>query len=209
MRWPISWRIRTSRCDIRDTHHKSKATCRAGQPLAGAPGVCATRGIVIGPKEMQRDIWLIANHPAVVRYWRNVKKLARSQLKYASTLEGHRRCAGQHQANMFNITPGCANAWPDVATSNQARMWRDQWSYRRDILAQKRPFCRTRTSSGDSNRLRITAICPLLIRASMRGEVKLSPRPRQAQAASGRIILQGSASLPGKGIEQAKQHKEN
>jgi len=63
---------------------------------------------------MQRDIWLIANHPAVVRYWRNVKKLARSQLKYASTVEGHRRCAGQHQANMFNITPGCANAWSDV-----------------------------------------------------------------------------------------------
>ena len=78
------------------------------------------------------------------------------------------------------------------STSNQARMWRDQWSYRRDVLAQKRPFCRTRTSSGDSNRLRITAICPLLIRASMRGEVKLSPRPRQAQAASGRIILQGT-----------------
>src|SRR6266566_5769239 len=122
MRWPISWRIRTSRCDIRDTHHKSKATCRAGQPLAGAPGVCATRGIVIGPKEMQRDIWLIANHPAVVRYWRNVKKLARSQLKYASTVEGHRRRAGQHQANMFNITPGCANAWPDVLAPLPTRL---------------------------------------------------------------------------------------
>src|SRR5207302_7124325 len=63
-----------------------------------------------------------ANHPAVVRYWRNVKKLARSQLKYASTVEGHRRRAGQHQANMFNITPGCDNAWPDVLAPLPTRL---------------------------------------------------------------------------------------
>ncbi len=87
------------------------------------------------------------------------------------------------------------------STSNQARMWRDQWSYRRDVLAQKRPFCRTRTSSGDSNRLRITAICPLLIRASMRGEVKLSPR---TPAGASRIWQNNSA---GKRIASRKRDR--
>ncbi len=63
------------------------------------------------------------------------------------------------------------------STSNLARMWRDQSVIPPRCTSSKRPFCRTRTSSGDSNRLRITAICPLLIRASMRGEVKLSHGP--------------------------------
>jgi hypothetical protein len=42
----------------------------------------------------------------------------------------------------------------------------------------------------------------------MRGAVKLSDGPGKRKSASGRMILQGSASLRGKGTEQKKQHKE-
>src|SRR5260370_27308027 len=71
---------------------------------------------------MQRNIWLLADHPAVVRYWRDVKEIACSQLENAHIVESGRRCAGQHKANVLDPATGGANTRTDVLAPFPTRL---------------------------------------------------------------------------------------
>src|SRR5439155_20395270 len=66
--------------------------------------------VLFGAKKMQRNVRLIANDPAVVRYRRDVKELSRSQLDDASIIECSRRGSGEHQSNVLNVAPNRAHA---------------------------------------------------------------------------------------------------
>src|SRR5260370_35665833 len=71
---------------------------------------------------MQRNIWLLADHPAVVRYWRDVKEIACSQFENAPIVESGRRCAGQHKANVLDPATGGANTRTDVLAPFPTRL---------------------------------------------------------------------------------------
>ena len=49
-----------------------------------------------------------------VRYWRDVKEIACSQLENAPIVESGRRRAGQHKANVLDPAPSGANTRTDV-----------------------------------------------------------------------------------------------
>ena len=87
-----------------------------GVPDGRLRSIAPTSGfrVLFGAEKMQRNVRLIANDPAVMRYRRNVKELARSQLDDASIIEGSRRGAGEHQSNVLNVAPSCAHAWSNV-----------------------------------------------------------------------------------------------
>ena len=116
---------------------------------------------------MQRNVRLIANDPAVVRYRRDVKELSRSQLDDASIIECSRRGAGEHQSNVLNVAPSRAHAWADVLAPLPPCFISGATNrYPAEMHQFEATFSITRTSSGASKDLRITAISSLLMRDS-------------------------------------------
>ena len=63
---------------------------------------------------MERDVWLVTDNPAVVRYRRNVKQLACSQLEYSTIVERGGRSARQDKTNMLHMASRGADTRPDV-----------------------------------------------------------------------------------------------
>jgi hypothetical protein len=57
-----------------------------------------------------------------VRYRWDVKQLARAQLEDAAIVEGDRRCAGEDESNVFNMTAGGANSGADMLAPLPARL---------------------------------------------------------------------------------------
>src|SRR5437764_14954701 len=71
---------------------------------------------------MERNIWLITDDPAIMRYRRDVKELACSQLVDASVVEGGRRRAGQDKANVLHMASRGADTRADVLTPLPTRL---------------------------------------------------------------------------------------
>lgn len=64
--------------------------------------------------EMERDVRLISNNPAIVRCWRDVKQLAGAKLDHSTTFESRGRDASQHQPDVFDGAVRLTERSPDV-----------------------------------------------------------------------------------------------
>ena len=102
---------------------------------------------------MERDIGLITNHPAVVSYRRDVKKVACFYFEDCSIIEGGCCCTGKDQADVFNMAAGSTNAWPDVLAPLPTRLIHGATNrHPTDVDQLKTTLLQSRTSWGDSNR---------------------------------------------------------
>src|ERR1700730_1808789 len=68
---------------------------------------------MVGAKKMERDVGLVAHHPAVVA-WPNVEKIACLHLIMASIVHLARGRAGNDEADVFHFAGGSACRWADV-----------------------------------------------------------------------------------------------
>lgn len=71
---------------------------------------------------MERNIWLLADDPAVVWPWRNVEQLALAKLNYGAVLKGNRRAPGEHKPNMLDRAMRRVDSRPDVQAPAPARL---------------------------------------------------------------------------------------
>ena len=118
---------------------------------------CVWRGIVVGSKKVEGDVWLRADNPTVMRYRRNVKQLACSQLEYCTIVERGRRSARQDKTDMLHLAARGTHARSDVFAPLPSRLVGGASNSHSPMrTSSKRPFCSTRTSSGASKRLRMT-----------------------------------------------------
>jgi hypothetical protein len=101
---------------------KHKRTIVAGRAMAVpafskfsyAARAARLLGVVVSTEEMQRYVRLIADDPAVVRDWRNIKQISGSQFSLRSIGEGGHGAAGNDHSNMLNIAQGLPSDGSDV-----------------------------------------------------------------------------------------------
>jgi hypothetical protein len=67
---------------------------------------CVLSRVGFGTEQMNRDVRLLANHPTVVWLRRDVEQIAGSQLDDVSVVEGRRRRARHHQADVLDGATG-------------------------------------------------------------------------------------------------------
>src|SRR5438105_558528 len=76
---------------------------------------------MIGAKEVERDIRLVADHPAVVS-WRDVENVAGAHLEYAAVVHRRRGAAGHDHADMLDLAGALAERAADVDRPFPARL---------------------------------------------------------------------------------------
>ena len=93
-------------------YDRAAARCVSTQMQAAVSP--AFRSILLGSEEMQRNVCLIANDPAVVRHRRNVKEFACFQFDHATVIKCN--CCGsrENKPDMFNRTMRRANTQANV-----------------------------------------------------------------------------------------------
>src|SRR5262249_42250497 len=74
----------------------------------------AFRRILLGSEEVQRNVCLIANDPAVVRHRRNVKEFACFQFDHATVIKCNGSRSRENEPDMFNRTACCADTRSDM-----------------------------------------------------------------------------------------------
>src|SRR5438552_10839967 len=78
--------------------------------------------IVVGPQEVQGDVRLVPDDPAVVRLRRNVEKLARSQLHHSAIRESSGSRAREHQADVLDGAVSRTHTWPYMRRPTPPRL---------------------------------------------------------------------------------------
>jgi hypothetical protein len=63
---------------------------------------------VVGTEKMQRDVWLIADDPAVVGVRRYMEELTDAQRKITPVLEPDSGSAGDYEPDVLNVTTAFA-----------------------------------------------------------------------------------------------------
>src|SRR5215207_7287809 len=67
-----------------------------------------------GAQQMQRYVWHVADHPAVVFLWGDVKDRSRREVNDSAVVERSRSMAGEHGSEVLHGAPTCADARPHV-----------------------------------------------------------------------------------------------
>lgn len=77
---------------------------------------------MIGAQEVQRYVWLVAHHPAVVRDRGNMKEIAGGQLDDVTTDHGCGGTTRHNQPYVLDFAPGGVGGGPDVLAPFPARL---------------------------------------------------------------------------------------
>src|SRR5689334_7663284 len=80
--------------------------------------------VVIRAEEVQRDVWLVADDPAVVRDGGDVEQLAGAELVDRTVVECDGGGAGEHQPDMLDRAARGAEAGADVRAPLPSRLVR-------------------------------------------------------------------------------------
>src|SRR5437667_8706701 len=87
----------------------------SAQIAKGPPAFLTGRfRVVIGPKEVERNVRFVADDPAVVRHGRNVKKFTGAQFKNAAVIQCCCRGAGKDQADVLDLASSRTHVWTDM-----------------------------------------------------------------------------------------------
>lgn len=81
-------------------------------------------GVRSGTQEVQRNVRLFANHPAVMRLGRNVEKIAGLHFRYPTIGERRRRASRHHHADVLHRAILLADSGTDVLRPLPARLVR-------------------------------------------------------------------------------------
>ena len=115
-------------------------------------------GVLVGAKEMNRDVRLIADNPTVVRHGWNVKQVACTQLDDVVVVERRRRRTRHDQSDVFDSATRRAPIWADVVGPLPPRLVA---SSAEGELTQSHdsslPLANSRISSGCSKRFSTTS----------------------------------------------------
>ena len=69
---------------------------------------------MIRTQEMERDVLLVSDHPAVVRIRRHVEQLARPKLEDSPIGKRNCRSPSENKSNVLNRAEPCSDGWSNV-----------------------------------------------------------------------------------------------
>src|SRR5215207_2627141 len=99
-------------CRLRWLEVRDRSADRS--PLGGTGLARRLPGVVGGAEEVERDVRLVADHPAIVRLGRDVEQLAGPELDHPAVSERRRRGARQHEAHVLHGASGLPERRADV-----------------------------------------------------------------------------------------------